>query len=216
MALNIIRNGRFESGALSPGWRQTPGSATLDGGVTNTTSYSGRSCLELRGLDFVEQVFSFAKATGDLTLYAKVESEVRSGPIYLRIEYFGGEENVHFLRPSESWTEFTFEVDHSLYLRKIQFATGETGPVYFDNVSLRGSRANPYAIYRHWLERSSPSFPWVPRPFYQEFPALPGGMMGEEMMFENLMAMEDRLTKIEDQLTKLSSVFSMKENLVEG
>src|SRR5690348_17591179 len=92
VAIQLIPNRGFESGHLSPGWRQTPGSAPLDGGVTDTTSHAGSYCLMLRSMDFVEHSFAgmIAKATGDLSFKPKAASEIGAGPFSVRIEYTDG------------------------------------------------------------------------------------------------------------------------------
>jgi hypothetical protein len=80
--MQLIRNGGFETGALLPGWRQTPGSATLDGGVTDRVSHAGSYSLELRAMDFVEQSYvgSLNFATGPLELFARAASRSSAGP----------------------------------------------------------------------------------------------------------------------------------------
>lgn len=216
--MNIIKNAGFESGRLSSGWRQTPGSATLDGGVTDATSHSGDYCLELRAIDFVEQAFFIAQATGNLSFYAKVESVVTAGPFYVRIEYMDGSENTHFVRPSTRWDEFSYWVDDSKRLSRIQFGTGETGSVYIDDVYLDGSRRDPFipefrdprlddllGFPFHW------PFPWRGHPFYPRWFMSPPEMMEEQAMFEYGSVMEDRLAQLETQLTELTAMLSKRD-----
>ena len=139
--MELIRNGNFETGVLLPGWRQTPGSATLDGGVTDSVSHGGTYSLELRGMDFVEQYYSGSLnfATGPLTFYAKVVSEIEAGPFSVRIVYSDGTEEVPFFGSlTTSWQYFSFPVDGEKNLRRIQFGTGEGGSIYIDDVSLQG------------------------------------------------------------------------------
>jgi hypothetical protein len=143
MAVQLIRNGGFESGALLPGWRQTPGSAALDGGVTDAVRASGSYSLELRSMDFVEQMFTTVRAyaTGPLTFRVKTASALTAGPFFVRIEYTDGSANVPFLGSVPTrWTAKSFSVDGAKRLKRIQFGTGETGSVYVDDVSLVGSR----------------------------------------------------------------------------
>ena len=189
--MNVIRNAGFESGGLSSGWRQTPGSATLDGGVTDATSHSGGYCLELRAIDFVEQAFFIAQATGNLSFYARVESTVSAGPFYVRIEYMDGSEHMHFVRPSTRWDEYTYWVDDSKRLSRIQFGTGETGSIYIDDAYLDGSRRDLYIpeFRDPWLDDliGLPfrwPFPWHRYHFSPSWFASLPGMMAEQGMFE--------------------------------
>lgn len=143
MAVQLIRNGGFESGALLPGWRQTPGSAAFDGGVTDAARASGSYSLELRSMDFVEQTFTtvLAYATGPLTFRIRNAAAAVAGPFFVRIEYTNGTADVPFLGSvTTRWTTKSFTVDGVKRLKRIQFGTGETGSVYVDDVSLEGSR----------------------------------------------------------------------------
>jgi len=143
MAVQLIRNGGFESGTLLPGWRQTPGSAVFDGGVTDATSASGSYCLELRSMDFVEQTFTtvVARATGPLTFRIRTASALTAGPVFVRVEYTDGTAEVPFLGSvTTRWAAKSFDVDGVKRLKRIQFGTGETGAIYVDDVSLVGSR----------------------------------------------------------------------------
>ena len=143
MAVQLIQNGGFESGTLRPGWRQTPGSAALYGCVTDAVRSSGSYCLELRGMDFVEQTFTavVARATGPLTFRIKAASALAAGPFFVRIEYTDGTADVPFLGSvTTRWTSKSFTVDGVKRLKRIQFGTGETDSVYVDDVSLVGSR----------------------------------------------------------------------------
>ena len=141
--MELIRNGGFETGTLLPGWRQTPGSATLDGGVTDRVNHSGGYSLELRAMDFVEQSYvgSLNFATGPLSLYAKAASRTSAGPFFVKLYYSDGTEEVPFFGSlTTSWQNLSYPVDGEKNLRRIQFGTGEGGSIYIDDVSLQGRR----------------------------------------------------------------------------
>jgi hypothetical protein len=212
--MNIITNGGFESGMLSPGWRQTPGSATLDGGVTDTTSHTGNYCLELGALDFVEQTFFIARATGDLTFRAKAASAANPGPFYVRIEYRDGSESLNFLTLSMNWEEFSYSVDNSKLLSRIQFGTGEREVVYIDNVYLDGFKTYPAAIdFRYPRNIAHRGFLY---PYDSPWSMLQPEMLEEQGIFEYATAMEDRLAQIENRLTELTSMLSVNQHAGEG
>lgn len=143
MAIQLISNRGFESGHLAPGWRQTPGSAALEGGVTDTVCHAGTYSLMLRSMDFVEQPFlsTICRATGELTFYAKAASDIGAGPFSVRIEYADGSVDTPLIGAlTTHWTQKRVAVNKTKQLRKVVFGTGETDAVYIDDVSLVGSR----------------------------------------------------------------------------
>lgn len=143
MAVQVIINGGFETGALRPGWRKTPGSASLEGGVTDTMSHTGSCCLELRAMDYVEQSFSgvTASASGPLTFWTKAASVIEVGPFYVNVTYHDGTSEPGVLvSPTDRWRKISVPVVKGRRLKRIQFALGESGSIYVDDVSLAGSR----------------------------------------------------------------------------
>jgi hypothetical protein len=75
-----------------------------------------------------------------LTFQVKTASALEAGPFYARIEYTDGTADVPFLGSvTTRWKAKSFAVDGAKRLKRIQFGTGETGPVYVDDVSLVGS-----------------------------------------------------------------------------
>ncbi len=146
MAVQIIVNGGFETGTLRPGWRKTPGSAQLDGGVTEVMSHSGIHCLELRAMDFVEQSFAgvVARASGPLIFWARAASVFEVGPFHVNVSYHDGTSDPGFpVTPTDRWQKFSIRVDTTRRLKRIQFAVGESGSLFVDDVSLSGSRKLP-------------------------------------------------------------------------
>ena len=196
--MSIIVNGGFESGALSPGWRQTPGSAVLDGGVTNATSYSGDYCLELKGMDFVEQVLFFKKGTSDLSFQTKIDNIIGGGPSYVTIVYADGTATTHGPIPSSTkWQKVNYPVDTDKCISIIRFSAGETAPRYIDDVSLEGERCF------FSIRKEIPDFlrelilSWEKSMGY--------GHLSLKEEKEYIMALEDRLFYLEKQLTSLLS-----------
>ncbi len=147
-SVNIVKNGGFESGKLAPGWIQTPGSAKLDAEVVSDEKYSGNYSLKMGSMDFIEQNFFPTKAKGNLSFRAKVQSAVTAGPFYVRIVYRDNTETVHFVSLSEEWELYKVPVNSSKFLAKIQFGTGETGPLYIDDVTLDGTKNRLRRRYR--------------------------------------------------------------------
>jgi hypothetical protein len=143
MAIQLISNGGFETGRLTPGWRQVPGSATFDGAVTDTTPHRGTYSLRLGAMDFIEQSFVglAARATGALSFYAKAASALEAGPFFVRIEYADGTKETPFYGSlTDRWQLMRYPVDPAKTLKKIVFGTGESGDVYVDDVSMVGSK----------------------------------------------------------------------------
>lgn len=209
--MNIIRNGGFESGTLRPGWRQTPGTAPLDGGVTDAVDCIGNYCLELRGADFVEQTFFMASTTGDLTFRARVEDEATTGPVSVRIEYLDGSISPHLLTQdlSDSWKEFRFPVNDSEYLSKIEFGAGETTAVYIDDVYLEGVRIYPASIEEPLYQRNV-ALRRVLYPYDSPWFMMQLDTLEKQMQFKYNSTIEDRLMQIETQLAKLTSMLPTK------
>ncbi len=134
--MELITNGGFESGTLSPGWSAGP---PFEGTVTDEMHRNGRYCLKMQSLDAVQQTFWCAFATGSLRFWARTEG--LAGGFLVRIEYDDDSEfrtAVSTFVETRSWREIVVPVDHSKYLRKIQFLTSETVPIYIDDVSLDG------------------------------------------------------------------------------
>ena len=198
--MSIIVNGGFESGTLSPGWQQTPGSAVLDGGVTNATSCSGDYCLELKSMDFVEQVLFLKKGTSELSFQTKVETLISAGPCYLTVVYADGTETTNGPLPSSiKWQKVSYPVDPCKCISKIRFGTGETVSRYIDDVYLEGEfclsavrRDMPDWMRDYFLSRM------------MEWGSLDGSfsLRGNK---EYIMALEDRLVYLENQMASLLS-----------
>lgn len=142
MAVQIIVNGGFETGALRP-WRKTPGTPPLGGGIVDAVSRSGSYSLELQAMNYVEQSFAgvIAHATGPLTFWTKAASALMVGPFFVNVSYHDGTVAPGVLvSPDDRWKKITVPVEKSKRLQRIQFAVGESGSIYIDDVSLVGSR----------------------------------------------------------------------------
>lgn len=153
-AVELILNGGFETGKLDEGWRQLPGSAVLDGEVTDKKSHSGKYSLLLGPYDFVEYSFeprtwpSPYKYASKLSFYALKGKEAPGGQLSIRIEYGWGIKKILECDPvEEEWTRFDYsltETERIVGLTFISRSISEDGPAefYVDDVSVQGSESS--------------------------------------------------------------------------
>lgn len=198
MPFQMIINGGFESGALEPGWRQVPGSAQLDGGVTTIQAHSGSYSLELRGYDFVEQRYSGVRATGDLTFWLLRPSSLIKGDLFLTAEYSDASYDSMALTSyaSDSWTEVSVAINHSKCLIGIRFNTVNAEAYFIDDISLQGLLADhphlpdfPQSVYLPPVWPNFPQSVYLPPSYFQLVPS---------------QTIENRLVHIENILNQLS------------
>ena len=129
-------NGGFETGDLT-GWMPGP---TFDGAVTNLVANSGTYSLGMEGIDGITQTFSSETILGDLTLWVRAESLIFTGPTTVTVDYSDSTNTSLSIGGASlsdtSWTMFTLSLDTNKLLNSITIFTGETGTLYFDDISL--------------------------------------------------------------------------------
>lgn len=163
--MELIQNGGFETGKLDEGWRQLPGSAVLDGGVTDKKSHSGTYSLLLGPYDFVEYSFQ-PKAwpwpyqyASKLSFFALKGSQAPGGLLSIRIEYSWGKMETLECDPiEEEWKGFEYSLDEKERILGVTFmsrSVSADGPAefYVDDVSLQGSESSTegYKLALWWV-----------------------------------------------------------------
>ncbi|MBU3966093.1 MAG: PEF-CTERM sorting domain-containing protein [Euryarchaeota archaeon] len=152
-ASELIINGGFETGDTT-GWSLV--GPVFDGSVT-TVHHTGTYSLSMGGMDYINQTFSPAVSTsGNLTFWGKA-SDTFTGPAYATVTYSDATTSELMWGGgmiSTTWTQFTVPVDNTKLVSKVLFNTGETIPLYLDDVSLSGVAA----------ENDIPEFPTMAIP----------------------------------------------------
>ena len=102
-------------------------------------------------MNYVEQSFTgvTARAVGPLTFWTKAASAIEVGPFFVNVSYHDGTSDPGVLvSPTDRWRKISVPVVKAKRLKRIQFAVGESGSIYVDDVSLAGTRrmALPAAV----------------------------------------------------------------------
>jgi len=141
-AVNLLSNGGFESGALSP-WFQSvnnfPGNENWN--VTNAGAYSGSYCATDRGNKLLEQNFSPVAVADIMSLsFALRNMDASVNAIYFR--YSNGETEENLIHHQDSnWHVYDFTSYLNPGRSLVAFGAygvqpGTTGRTYLDDVSL--------------------------------------------------------------------------------
>lgn len=136
-AANLIVNGGFETGDLT-GWLMTIGTT---GAVTSTEAHDGTYSMEMQAVDIIYQEFAAADKLHAKSLQFWAKGDIFAGPAYATVYYRDGtSDQLSFGGASLSsgdWTEFILMVKRKKVVVEVLIETGETTPIYVDDVRLR-------------------------------------------------------------------------------
>ena len=109
----------------------------VQGVTAHFGAHSGKYCLLLRGIDYIEQAFNPPIiSTSDLTFWAKTDR--LAGEANVTIGYAIGIKNTIQFGGSEltlEWKLFTVSIDQIQQIKRIQFSTWVTDSIFIDDVS---------------------------------------------------------------------------------
>jgi hypothetical protein len=139
-AANLLINGSFESGALTP-W-EVADPPLFDGEVTDVEAHLGTHSLLMDVVDCVFQDLETPTRCKRLRFWAKPADPLlgATGPAWVTVYYtdgsssslsFGGE-----LSGGSDWTEFELLLFKPKFVTQVEFWVWETEPIYIDNVAL--------------------------------------------------------------------------------